>query len=119
LDHHLVEAIVQMPPNMKVRDMTEKYVLREAARPVLTETIYRRQKHPFMAPIELRGKLYEVVQDTLRGAVMDAQPFFDREAIAALLDSVPGLQDQATRDRVFPLLLLVTSVCVLHQRYRL
>ncbi|NES07842.1 MAG: hypothetical protein F6K22_36680 [Okeania sp. SIO2F4] len=27
-------------------DMTEKYVLREAAKPLITETIYHRQKHP-------------------------------------------------------------------------
>ena len=27
------------------RSLLEKYVLREAARPVLTDTVYRRQKH--------------------------------------------------------------------------
>jgi asparagine synthase (glutamine-hydrolysing) len=30
--------------------MTEKYVLREAARDVITDTVYRRQKQPFLAP---------------------------------------------------------------------
>ena len=50
LDHHVVEAVKEMPVSMKIHGMTEKYVLREAARDVLTDTVYRRQKHPFLAP---------------------------------------------------------------------
>lgn len=119
LDHHLVEAVVAMPVDMKVHATTEKYVLREAARPYLTQTVYRRQKHPFVAPIELKGGLYELVQDTLRGRVLATAPFFDSSAVAKLLDGLPSMEDQATRDRVFPLLLLMTSTCILHERYRL
>ena len=119
LDHHLVEAVVAMPITMKIHGTTEKYVLREAARPFVTDTVYRRQKHPFMAPIVFKGGLFELVQDTLRGQALARVPFFDRRAVLALLDSVPTIQDQATRDRLFPLLLFVTSTCVLHERYRL
>src|SRR6185503_19425428 len=36
LDHVLVEAVVNMPVSMKVNGTSEKYVLREAARPYLT-----------------------------------------------------------------------------------
>jgi asparagine synthase (glutamine-hydrolysing) len=119
LDHHLVEAVVAMPVDMKVHATTEKYVLREAARPYLTQTVYRRQKHPFMAPIELKGGLHELVQDTLRGRVLASMPFFDSHAVATLLDDLPRIEEQATRDRVFPLLLLMTSACVLQERYHL
>ena len=49
LDHHVVELVRSLPVAQKIRGMTEKYVLREAARPVLTDTVYRRQKHPFSA----------------------------------------------------------------------
>jgi asparagine synthase (glutamine-hydrolysing) len=119
LDHHLVEAVVAMPVDMKVHATTEKYVLREAARPYLTQTVYRRQKHPFIAPIELKGGLHELVQDTLRSRVLAAAPFFDPRAVAELLDGLPKIEDQAARDRVFPLLLLLTSTCILHERYRL
>jgi asparagine synthase (glutamine-hydrolysing) len=119
LDHHLVEAVVAMPVDMKVHATTEKYVLREAARPYLTQTVYRRQKHPFVAPLELKGGLHELVQDTLRGRALAAAPFFDPAAVAKLLDGLPSVEDQATRDRVFPLLLIMTSTCILHERYRL
>ncbi len=108
-----------MPVDMKVHATTEKYVLREAARPYLTQTVYGRQKHPFIAPIELRGGLHDLVQDTLRGRVLAGVPFFDPRAVAEFLDGLPRIEDQATRDRVFPLLLLLTSTCILHERYRL
>src|SRR5262249_40731189 len=50
LDHHLVEVICSQPVNQKIRGMTEKYILREAVRDVITDTVYRRQKHPFLSP---------------------------------------------------------------------
>ena len=50
LDHKVVELVRDLPVAMKIRGMTEKYVLREAAKPFVTDTIYRRQKHPFLRP---------------------------------------------------------------------
>ena len=44
LDHHVVEVIVSQPVNQKIRGMTEKFVLREAVRDVITDTVYNRQK---------------------------------------------------------------------------
>jgi asparagine synthase (glutamine-hydrolysing) len=119
LDHHLVEAVVSMPITMKVHVTTEKYVLREAARPYLTDTVYRRQKHPFLAPLELKGGLFELVQDTLRGSACASIPFFDQHAVVDLLDAVPEVEDAATRSLLFPLILTLTSMCILHEHYRL
>ena len=73
LDHKVVELVRDLPVSMKIRGMTEKYVLREAAKPFITETIYRRQKHPFLAPpsgLEQTGRLSQLMQDTLRGPVL-------------------------------------------------
>ena len=50
LDHHVVELVRSLPVAQKIRGMTEKYVLREAAHPVLTDTVYRHHKHPFTSP---------------------------------------------------------------------
>jgi asparagine synthase (glutamine-hydrolysing) len=40
LDHHVVELARRLPVDQKIRGMIEKLVLREAARPVLTATVY-------------------------------------------------------------------------------
>lgn len=50
LDHKLAEFAVTIPPEMRIRGSKEKYVLREAMKGVLPETLYKREKFAFMAP---------------------------------------------------------------------
>ena len=50
LDHHLAEFAAQIPPSLRIRGKTEKYVLREAMKGVLPKTLYEREKFAFMAP---------------------------------------------------------------------
>jgi asparagine synthase (glutamine-hydrolysing) len=119
LDHVLVEAVVNMPVSMKVHGTTEKYALREAARPYLTDTVYKRQKHPFLAPLELKGGLFELVQDTLRGATCASVPFLDQNAVVDLLDALPTVEDATMKNLLFPLVTTLTSLCILHEHYRL
>ncbi|MGH6937829.1 asparagine synthase (glutamine-hydrolyzing) [Hypericibacter sp.] len=121
LDHHVVEVIRSQPVNQKIRGMTEKYVLREAARDVITDTVYRRQKHPFLAPpaaLDPQQKLSALMQDTLRGGVLASIPYFDRRKVLALLDRVDDMDDgqRAVIDQV---LMLLMSTCVLQERFKL
>jgi asparagine synthase (glutamine-hydrolysing) len=46
LDHKLVELIVRQPVNQKIRGMTEKYVLREAVKDVITDSVLRQAETP-------------------------------------------------------------------------
>ncbi len=50
LDHHLAEFATRLPPTMRIKGRTEKYVLREAMRGLLPKVLYERQKFAFMAP---------------------------------------------------------------------
>jgi asparagine synthase (glutamine-hydrolysing) len=121
LDHHVVEVVRSQPVNQKIRGMTEKYVLREAARDVITDTIYRRQKHPFLAPpatLNPQQRLSSLVQDTLRGNVLASIPYFDRAKVIDLLDRVPTM-DEGARVAVDQALMLLVSACVLHEGFHL
>ncbi len=118
LDHHLAEAVCQMPVGMKVHGMTEKYVLREAAKPHLTDTVYKRQKHPFLAPPELKTRMRQLVLDTLAGSALESLPFFDPAAVREFVAKEPeGGPD--VRGPYFATWLVLTSLCVLGERYRL
>lgn len=92
LDHKVGEFVNNTPVNMKIRGMTEKFVLREAARDVLTDTVYRRPKHPFISPPPStepdNPKLEMLVQDTLRSKVVDSVPFLNGPTIRELADSL-------------------------------
>jgi asparagine synthase (glutamine-hydrolysing) len=50
LDHHLAEFATQLPPTMRIKGRTEKYVLREAMKGLLPTVLYEREKFAFMAP---------------------------------------------------------------------
>jgi asparagine synthase (glutamine-hydrolysing) len=121
LDHRLVEVIRSQPVSQKIRGMTEKYVLREAVQDVITDTVYRRQKHPFLAPpasLNPQGKLNAFVQDTLRGRHLASIPFFDQKKIIGMLDRIDEMDD-AGRIANDATLMFVTSACVLQERFRL
>jgi len=121
LDHHLVELIRSQPVNQKIRGMTEKFVLREAVRDVITDTVYRRQKHPFLSPpatLSPDETFHTYVQDTLRGPVLASMPFFDQRQVVDLLDRLPEM-DTGARVANDQVLMLLVSMCVLHERLRL
>ncbi|MFL5553928.1 MAG: asparagine synthase (glutamine-hydrolyzing), partial [Gemmatimonadaceae bacterium] len=118
LDHHVVEAVAKMPVSMKINGMTEKWVLREAARPVITDTVYRRQKHPFMSPpstVQQNGKLFTLLQDTLRSSLLDGPGIYDRGKVVRMLDAIPTM-DTPARTRMDSVLMWMGSICLLHDR---
>ena len=121
LDHHVVETIRNQPVAQKIRGMTEKYVLREAVRDVITDTVYRRQKHPFLSPpatLNPREKLHALVQDRLRGSTLASIPFFDQKRVVHLLDRLHDM-DEGARVANDPVLMILTSACVLQERFQL
>jgi asparagine synthase (glutamine-hydrolysing) len=121
LDHHVVEVIRSQPVNQKIHGMTEKYVLREAVRDVITDTVYRRQKHPFLSPpatLNPRQKLSTLVNDTLRGPALAAIPFFDQKKVVGLLDSLSTM-DEGARVASDGVLMLLVSACILQEGFHL
>jgi asparagine synthase (glutamine-hydrolysing) len=121
LDHHLVELIRSQPVSQKINGMTEKYVLRESVRDVITDTVYRRQKHPFLSPpatLNPEEKLSTFMQDTLRGPVLTSIPFFNQKKVVGLLDKL-NTMDEGSRVANDQVLMTVVSACVLQERFHL
>jgi asparagine synthase (glutamine-hydrolysing) len=50
LDHRLVEFANRLPPEMKLKGLEEKYVLRRMAKDLLPQKIVSRPKQPYRAP---------------------------------------------------------------------
>ncbi|HKE24642.1 MAG TPA: asparagine synthase (glutamine-hydrolyzing) [Bryobacteraceae bacterium] len=121
LDHHLVEFARRLPVSMKINGVTEKYVLREALRPMLTETVYNRQKHPFLSPPALLKPdepLHALLQDTVRGSALARVPYFDRAGTIRLLDEASQMDD-AGKIAMESSLMIILSACILADRFHL
>jgi asparagine synthase (glutamine-hydrolysing) len=121
LDHRLVEVIRSQPVSQKIRGMTEKFVLREAVRDVITDTVYRRQKHPFLSPpatLNPEQRFSAYVQDTLRGPILASIPYFNKKKVVELLDSLETM-DEGSRVANDQVLMILVSVCILQERFQL
>ncbi|NEN95454.1 MAG: asparagine synthase (glutamine-hydrolyzing) [Moorea sp. SIO3I7] len=119
LDHKVVELVCRMPISMKIRGLTEKYVLREAARPFLTDTVYHRQKHPFLAPpstLKLNKGLFQFTQDILRSS--DLASIYNQSPVTQLLDKIPDM-DERQRISIDPILMKMVSSCIIQKRFGL
>ncbi len=121
IDHRLFEFARNLPGNLMMREGREKWALREAMRPFVTPEVYAGRKHPFLAPpsvLQDGSPMFTLVQDTLRSQSAASLPFFDHRALVSFLDQLQTFKgpERAPFD---PMLLLLTSVAILHARYRL
>jgi len=102
LDHYLVDYVNHLPTNMKIKlingKLLEKYILKEAARPYITDEVYQREKHPFLAPptfLNRNSKIYQYVQDTINSQDMkDLECIFNIEQIRNNLNQLYKRQEQ-------------------------
>ncbi|HYO94836.1 MAG TPA: asparagine synthase (glutamine-hydrolyzing) [Polyangiaceae bacterium] len=88
LDHRLVEFAASLPSRAKLRGLRDKYVLRQAVRPLLPMAITRRPKQPYRAPI-LNAIAGPGAPDSIRAALapeaIAAAGLFDARTVELLL----------------------------------
>ena len=111
LDHKIVEFAAKLPIQYKIKGTTEKFILREAAKSVLTSTVYKRQKHPFLAPpvsAQPKGPMLNLMQDTFRSTEFKRLPFYDANRVISLLDSLPSLSSSEQNQADLSLTLMLS-----------
>ena len=117
LDHHVAHYAARVPISMKMKGYREKHVLREAAKDVLIEEVYNREKHPFTSPPAAVGDpMMDMLGDVIASRALDDQPIFDaakaRQAFKEM-QTCPPDQRPAFEGRIQR----VVSTALLHQRF--
>jgi asparagine synthase (glutamine-hydrolysing) len=86
LDHELVEYVVSLPHDLKVRGGQTKYLLKKAMEGLLPEEIIHRRKQPFLLPLGIwfRGPLRPLVEKTLITGELAAAAYIDPSAAREL-----------------------------------
>jgi asparagine synthase (glutamine-hydrolysing) len=87
LDHELVELAAWIPPRLKLRGRTEKYVLRRALQEDLPRAIRRRRKRGLGTPYRewLRAALPSYAEELLSPGRLRDKGYFDPARVATLL----------------------------------
>jgi asparagine synthase (glutamine-hydrolysing) len=88
LDHEVVEFAASLPPELKLRGRTTKYLLKRAMRGTLPAAILTRRKMGFGVPIDhwLRHELRDMAYDLLLDARARQRGYFRPEVVRRYLD---------------------------------
>lgn len=119
LDHVVVEMARKIPMSLKISGMTEKYVLREAVKPVITEEVYKRQKHPFLSPpatLKREGRLSQLLRDSVASTSFKTQPFFDQAQVIRYIERSEK-EDDVAKAASDVVLTAVLSTTVLQNKF--
>ena len=87
LDRALVELAARLPPGVKIRGLTKKYVLKRALKDHVPPAILRAKKRGFNVPVPawLRGELRGMVADVLAPAALTRVGLFDPAYVQGLI----------------------------------
>lgn len=88
LDHHLVEYAMTMPSDLKIKNGSEKYVLRASMKKLLPEKILWRRKHGFSVPVHtwIAQELKETIHDALTSRESVSRLHLNTQTIEELLE---------------------------------
>ncbi|MCB1179885.1 MAG: asparagine synthase C-terminal domain-containing protein, partial [Leptospiraceae bacterium] len=119
LDHHLAELAFQLPPELRIKGNTEKYILREAVKGILPEILYKREKFAFMAPPahtdETKTKLLKDLMDTyLSKENVYNTSIFDVEKMEKFIEEYKNDKDPTSLVRKDALLNHILGIQILH-----
>ncbi|MDI6794125.1 MAG: asparagine synthase (glutamine-hydrolyzing) [bacterium] len=88
LDHKLVEFAASLPPNLKLKGKTTKYILKKALKKYLPRDILYRDKMGFGVPIGrwFRNELKDYAAEVLLDDRAKSRGYFDPNAVRKILD---------------------------------
>ncbi|KAJ6470684.1 hypothetical protein C8R47DRAFT_988631, partial [Mycena vitilis] len=139
LDHHLVEYVAKLPPSLKIMPiaenepgkwcLVEKWILREAVKPFVTEEVYIRRKTPFTpaparhpAPESQLLPLQSHLKARITQTSVERLGFIDwpftRDTLTNYLES-PRFPSNGAMDDRAQMLIRILSYIVLQERFHM
>jgi len=101
LDHRVVEMAAKIPPRLKLHGLTEKHILREAARDLVPPAMAKRPKQPYRAPDSASftgAQAPAYVARLLSGAAIAASGLFDKVPVEKLAEKASAGRARGFRD---------------------
>ena len=104
LDHRVVEFAATIPPNLKLRALREKHVLREGVRDLLPRGIVDRVKQPYRAPDQdalfQQGAAGEITRRALSPSAIAASGLFQPAPVRGLVEKGVRQPSLGVRDNM-------------------
>jgi asparagine synthase (glutamine-hydrolysing) len=102
LDYRVIEYCIQLPSNMKMPVLIEKWLLKRLGKKLLPDFIWQRNKHPYRAPIHssfFTTPPPEYVQELLSEKALQSSGYFEPAAVTKLArKAVSGVRMSEVED---------------------
>ncbi len=122
LDHHVAEIAREIPPHLRIKGNTEKWVLREAMKHILPEVLYKREKFAFMAPPGHTEKKKQIALQALLDSYMNESAIkeagiFDLSRLTKFISEYKSDTDPVSLVRKDALLNHLLGIQILHDQF--
>lgn len=120
LDYRVIDFAFRLPPNLKVRGLEEKYLLKKAFKGMIPEGIGQRSKKPYRAPIrELfsTNAPADYVEDLLSVDSLNRSGYFNASKVTRLFDKFRTPHHDFANEFQNMALIGVLSTQLIHQQF--
>lgn len=123
LDHELFELMARVPTEMKIKNGTEKYILREAVKPFVTDELYQRKKFMFQAP-PLKTVEDSILYQHIKTIILEginAVPMYDKKKVLGAIELAKKAMDMPlhVKAELSYTLTSIASMIILSDHYQL
>jgi asparagine synthase (glutamine-hydrolysing) len=119
LDYRVVEFASRLSPQLKMKVLNEKYLLKAAVGDLIPRSIRNRHKQPYRAPDsqsflvgQKQAKLFEYVEELLSPSALEAGGIFEPAAVGKLVAKARQGQIVSVKDNMAFVGILSTQVVV-------
>ncbi len=113
LDYRVVDFASRLPSEMKMKVLNEKFLLKQAARNLIPESIRARSKQPYRAPEAncfFRPKRAEYLAELLSPRQIEQQGLFHPQAVGRLIHKFETGAAIGTKDNMAMVGIVSTSL---------
>jgi asparagine synthase (glutamine-hydrolysing) len=119
LDHRVIEFASRLPPWLKMRGLTEKYLLKKAVAGLLPESVRTRTKQPYRSPDSqsffVDGRPVDYVEDLMSPRRIADAGYFSAPATAKLVEKCRSGRAIGFADNMA--FVTILSTMLLHDQY--
>ncbi|BBO70448.1 asparagine synthetase B [Desulfosarcina alkanivorans] len=120
LDHRIFEAAARIPSRLRMRGLTEKYILKKAARGLIPDPLIDRAKQPYRAPISrcfFGDGQPDYVSEMLSDDTLKRYGYFDGKKVARLVAKCSQGRGSLLSERENMALVGILSTQLVHHQF--
>ncbi len=117
LDHRIIEFCASLPDDFKLNGLNEKYLLKEVVKNIIPQSVLKRPKQAYRAPIAqaLLNDKNGFVDDTLASSSINSLGVFNEKSISGLITKMRKTPNISEIDNMA--LMGILSTQILYKQY--